>query len=301
MALAMGEPEHPEPVLRVGTAMWANPDWVGTYMTDTRLSSYATWCNAVEGNTTFYADPAPATVERWARDAPEGFWFCFKLPRSITHDRRLRGSTEMVEQWLRLMSPLHQLMGPVQIQLPASYGPDDTPALLSFLDEAPEPPKGWAVELRHPAFAPGGRHERAINDALATRSVDRVLIDTRPLFAGPASTEAEQEAFAVKPRIGVRPVATGRHPIVRFIGQTDQSASARFAQPWVAKAAQWLDAGLEPVVFIHTPDNRHALPRCRAFYDSVTAACDRSLPTLPDPLLPSRQLDLDLAKPERTA
>ena len=42
----------------------------------------------MEGNTTFYATPTPEIVERWRDQVPETFRFCFKLPKTVTHDRR---------------------------------------------------------------------------------------------------------------------------------------------------------------------------------------------------------------------
>ena len=47
--------------------MWTYAPWQGRYLPAAlpardRLRAYATWCNAVEGNTTFYATPAPGTV-----------------------------------------------------------------------------------------------------------------------------------------------------------------------------------------------------------------------------------------------
>ena len=43
--------------------MWSYAPWQGRYLPQPlaprdRLHAYATWCNAVEGNTTFYATPA---------------------------------------------------------------------------------------------------------------------------------------------------------------------------------------------------------------------------------------------------
>ena len=85
--------------------MWANRDWVGRWLPhDTpvgrELEAYSRVCNSVEGNTTFYATPETATVARW-RDATEpGFRFVFKLPREITHDRRLRDVAEPLTTFL---------------------------------------------------------------------------------------------------------------------------------------------------------------------------------------------------------
>ena len=75
-------------VLRVGCPMWAHRPWVGRFYpaglrSGSELPYYATWCNAVEGNTTFYAEPSAATVARWLDQTPADFRFAFKLPRTI--------------------------------------------------------------------------------------------------------------------------------------------------------------------------------------------------------------------------
>jgi hypothetical protein len=53
-----------------------------------RLRAYASWCNAVEGNTTFYATPAKDTVASWAEQTSASFRFILKMPRTVTHERR---------------------------------------------------------------------------------------------------------------------------------------------------------------------------------------------------------------------
>ena len=72
--------------------MWAHKGWQGRFLPggsrgSTQLRAYATWCTAVEGNTTAYGLPSPATVAAWAADTPDGFRFLFKLPQVITHRR----------------------------------------------------------------------------------------------------------------------------------------------------------------------------------------------------------------------
>ncbi len=76
--------------------MWSLKSWQGRFTphplpSGEKLRAYAGWCNAVEGNTTFYATPSRATVESWARQTSEEFRFVVKLPRTITHDGRLTG------------------------------------------------------------------------------------------------------------------------------------------------------------------------------------------------------------------
>lgn len=97
--------------LFVGCPMWAQRAWVGRFLpADTvsgrELHAYSRLLNAVEGNTTFYAAPTPATVARWREQALPGFRFVFKVPKHITHDRRLRGIVTELTAFCQLMEPL---------------------------------------------------------------------------------------------------------------------------------------------------------------------------------------------------
>jgi uncharacterized protein YecE (DUF72 family) len=267
--------------------MWANRDWVGRYLPATtgpgeELAAYARLCTAVEGNTTFYALPTPTAVARWANDAPPDFRFVCKLPRSITHDRRLRHVDGELREFLDRMTPLGERLGPVTVQLPASFGPEDVPVLDTFLAGVSDEVE-WAVEVRHQAFEARGSHEAVLDDLLRRHGANRVVIDTRALFEGPRDTPAEIEAFERKPRLAVRPVATAATPIVRFIGRTDVDANQLYWRKWVGPVSRWLMAGLEPIVFLHTPDNADAPALARTFHAAVAAAV-RDLEPLPEPL-----------------
>jgi uncharacterized protein YecE (DUF72 family) len=253
--------------------MWANRDWVGTvFPTDTpvggELAAYARVCNAVEGNTTFYALPAPSTVEKWRKVTPAGFRFMLKLPRTITHDRRLRDVQAELSEFTSRFAPLRDRLGPCSVQLPSSFGPEDLGVLVGFLESVPSD-LDWAVEVRHAAFHAGGDHERVLNDELHRLGVDRVIFDSRPVFAGPRRTPEEIEAWENKPRLAVRAVATAGQPVVRFIGQTDPAANPGFWGPWVRRVTRWIEDGRRPLVFLHTPDNIASPRLCQQFYDEV--------------------------------
>ena len=90
----------------LGCPSWSEAAWRGSlYPADMpATASLATYCrvfNAVEGNTTFYARPAPATLARWAEQMPAHFHFCAKLPREISH------SASLFEQGAALADFLH--------------------------------------------------------------------------------------------------------------------------------------------------------------------------------------------------
>ena len=282
--------------LGVGAPMWANRDWVGRWFPhDTppgrELEAYGRVCNAVEGNTTFYATPDAATVARWRDATPPGFRFVFKLPREITHDRRLRDVERELGAFLDRITPMSDRLGPVMVQLPATFGPSDLGVLADFLDRASSV-VAWSVEVRHLGFHPGGDHERALNDLLHTHGVDRVVFDSRPVFDGPRETPEEIDAWEKKPRVPVRAVATGEQPIVRFIGQTDPDANPPYWQPWVDTVVRWLDQGRRPIVFLHTPDNVVSPDLCRRFHAEVVACSDEA-PLAPAPPVATQDRLLD--------
>ncbi len=291
--MAVAGDQAQQTVLRVGAPMWSHPQWPGRHLpvgSKNTLSHYATWCNAVEGNTTFYAVPSPGSVQRWADQAPPDFRFCFKLPRTVTHDRKLRNAEEDLAAFLGAMEPVQDRCGPLLIQLPPSFNGKDLPILVAFLGRLSSQWR-WAVEVRSPDFFPGGSHERSLNDALAGQAVNRVLLDSRPLFNGPCKTPGEVEAFENKPRLPIRPVATGVTPIVRFIGQTDLNANPGYWNQWLQKMIEWLDAGLEPYFFAHTPDNIDAPLLNRTFHAAV-AKLVTDLTPLPTAVTPVSQMDL---------
>lgn len=273
--------------------MWSHPQWPGRILpagSKEGLAHYASWCNAVEGNTTFYAVPSDANVQRWREQAPPEFRFCFKLPKLITHDRKLRNAEDDLTSFLSTLEPLQDRCGPLLIQLPPSFAAGDLAALVNFLS-CLSPQWQWAVEVRNLDFFPGGSAERLLNDALADHGANRVLLDSRPLFAGPRRTPGEVEAFDNKPRLPIRPVATGVSPVVRFIGQTDLDANVFHWDQWLHKIAGWLADGLEPYFFAHTPDNIDAPVLNRSFHAAVSELVGDLTP-LPMPVTPANQMDL---------
>lgn len=267
--------------------MWAHPPWIGRFLSagnrGRELDEYARWCNAVEGNTTFYAVPAPATVARWARQAPQGFRFAFKVPRHVTHELRLRGDAarRALAEFLGAVEPLADRLGPVQIQMPPSFGPSEFATLAAFVAELPAS-HTWVIELRHPGFFDGGRAQLAVDELLGERGIGRVVLDTRPLYAQPAVTEAAVEERRTKPRLPVLTDVMGPMPVVRVIGSDDRGATAAGLRVWIPHVVGWLAEGREPLLFVHQPENLESPALARAIHAEVAELVD--LVPLPTPL-----------------
>lgn len=140
------------PAVRVGTQGWNYADWVGPlYPTGTRprdfLSIYARAFDTVEVDSTFYAIPGRSTVRGWAERTPPGFVFSLKLPREITHERRLVGAEGVLEEFCDRARELGDRLGPILIQLGPDFGPGELPALEEFLATLPSDLR-FALEFR---------------------------------------------------------------------------------------------------------------------------------------------------------
>ncbi len=170
----------------IGTQGWSVPGWQGLlYPTglrpNRRLAIYARVFNSVEVNSTFYALPSPQTVRGWCDDTPAGFKFALKVPRSITHERRLRDSGRELAEFLAVAELFGDKLGPILIQLPPGFGPGALPALSEFLRLLPVDSMRFCVEVRHSSL-----HSPGVRSLLHRRGVGMV---TTNLLAEPGDIE----------------------------------------------------------------------------------------------------------------
>jgi len=114
--------QEPPPVIRVGCAGWSVPKEHAARFPEegSHLERYAQRFAAVEINSSFYRSHRPATYARWAASAPHGFRFAVKVPREITHLRRLANPEESLDRFLAECGALGEALGPLLVQLPPS-------------------------------------------------------------------------------------------------------------------------------------------------------------------------------------
>jgi uncharacterized protein YecE (DUF72 family) len=108
--------------IRVGTASWSIPkEHAAPFPAlGSHLERYAAVFNAVEINSSFYRPHRPATYERWADSVPQDFRFAVKVPKAITHERRLKDAADVLERFLAEVAGLGPKLGPLLVQLPPS-------------------------------------------------------------------------------------------------------------------------------------------------------------------------------------
>jgi uncharacterized protein YecE (DUF72 family) len=278
----------------IGCPIWANKGWVdslypkGTKPSD-YLRVYAQQLTTVEGNTTFYAVPAQATLQRWVEDTPATFRFCPKLPRTISHSGKLMEHNEEAHQFLNVMRQLGERLGPLFLQLPPHYAPAMIEDLHAFI-------AGWpataplAVEVRHPAWF-DDRNQAALQAMLAAYHVARVNIDTRPIrsLSGDKILQASVyerllQARERKPNVPIVSEPTASFTFLRYIGHPILESNIAYMEEWADHLAGWLQSGLDTYVFCHCPDERLDPTLCRELHQRVSAR-------IPIPALPSIKTD----------
>ena len=110
------------PSLLVGTAGWTLPKAVRERFGPgaSLLQRYATLLPAAEINTSFYRPHRRTTYERWAAAVPAAFRFAVKLPKAITHERRLKDCQAELARFAGEVAGLGPKLGAVLVQLPPS-------------------------------------------------------------------------------------------------------------------------------------------------------------------------------------
>ena len=220
-------------------------------------------------------------MAKWSEQTSDDFRFTFKLPRTVTHNRRLCDVGAEVRSFLDVIEPLGQRIGPVQVQLPGSFGPADLDALLAFLRRLP-PEWPWALELRHRGFFDRSTAHQAVDELCLERDIGRVVLDTRPLYAVAAESAAALDEQRKKPDLPIVLDAIGQSPIVRVIGEDAIDGTMRWLLAWVPQIVEWLTEGRMPYVFVHQPENLESPGLARALHEAVAAELPALTP-LPTP------------------
>jgi uncharacterized protein YecE (DUF72 family) len=126
----------------------------------------------VEINSSFYRPHRPATYRRWAEAVPAGFRFSVKMPRTVTHLRRLVDCGELVDDFLVESGALGEKRDVVLVQLPPSLGYDEAIAAAFFDDVRARYNGALVCEPRHASW-----FAAEPNAMLAAHRVARVAAD----------------------------------------------------------------------------------------------------------------------------
>ena len=139
----------------LGTSGWSYKEWEGPFYEkgeDKKLRAYSRVFSTAEIDSTFYRYPSKGMVMGWLRYSPSEFLFTAKVPKLITHNKKLglKGNIKSdLEAFFEVMRPL-QLGGKLAcflIQLPPGYAfnLENLESFFGMLD----PMFKYAVEFRN--------------------------------------------------------------------------------------------------------------------------------------------------------
>lgn len=121
--------------LNIGTAGWSIPrQYADRFPAEgTSLERYSARFAAAEINSSFHRPHRPATWERWRDSVPGDFRFSVKLPKEITHQRKLVDIAEPLDAFAEQARLLGDKLSVLLVQLPPKLE-FDAKVAASFFD-----------------------------------------------------------------------------------------------------------------------------------------------------------------------
>ncbi len=138
-------------LLKIGCAGWGLSSRVAADFPSggSHLQRYSAVFDCVEIDSSFYRPHRPVTYARWRESVPEHFRFAVKLPRTITHERKLGGIDDLLAAFMEQVGELKDKLGCLLVQLPPSLAFDAPVADAFFASLRGEARCALACEPRH--------------------------------------------------------------------------------------------------------------------------------------------------------
>ncbi|WP_447640755.1 MULTISPECIES: DUF72 domain-containing protein [Chitinophagaceae] len=114
-------------MIYIGTSGYSYPYWKNRFYPDklpsaSWLTYYATQFNTLELNNTFYRFPSIDSLKRSADRTPDHFVFSVKVPKLITHTKRLIGVKDTIKEFTDIaQNGLGDKLACILYQMPPSY------------------------------------------------------------------------------------------------------------------------------------------------------------------------------------
>jgi uncharacterized protein YecE (DUF72 family) len=140
--------------VRIGTAGWSIAhDAADRFPAEgSGLERYAAMFDAVEINSSFHRPHRASTWERWRDSVSDRFRFSVKVPKRITHERKLVGCDETLATFLGEAGALEDKLAVLLVQLPPKLAFETDVAGRFFETLAEMSPAAIACEPRHASW-----------------------------------------------------------------------------------------------------------------------------------------------------
>jgi uncharacterized protein YecE (DUF72 family) len=143
--------------LRIGCSGWGYDDWLGSFYPDKTskadyLPLYSRVFDCVEVDSSFYRNPGPAMTKSWFGATPSGFLFTMKMPKRITHEKKLRRVEQELGWFYASAKELKEKAGPLVAQLPPSIKYDRDWTVMQDFVKSLDASYRHAIEFRHASW-----------------------------------------------------------------------------------------------------------------------------------------------------
>ncbi|MCE6987820.1 DUF72 domain-containing protein [Dyadobacter sp. CY323] len=228
--------------IHIGTSGWSYKHWRDIfYPAEVKpadyLSYYADRFKVSELNTSFYRLPLKSTVTKWITMVPEGFLFCPKMSRYLSHLKKLHDPEEPLQRFFDIFDPIEKHLGPILVQLPASlrFNPEIIEHLYQVFSEKYASYR-FAMEVRHDSWFS--------EESLSLMKKHKVTL-----------------VFAQSERFPYLEEVTAKDIFFRFHGPTDLYSSSypdSALEEYARKFFDWSNEGHTIWAFFNNDVNGHA-------------------------------------------
>lgn len=156
--------------IHIGCSSYYNYQWTDVFYPkdmgrDKWFDYYCKHFDTFEINSTFYKPPTVRTLQTWYKKAPEGFTFSLKVPKIITHIKKLEDcADELANFYSVCREGLADKLGCILFQLPPSFSYSEE--RLQLVLQAANTGFHNAVEFRNESW-----WRPDVYDALALRDI----------------------------------------------------------------------------------------------------------------------------------
>ncbi|MGW1455914.1 DUF72 domain-containing protein [Salegentibacter agarivorans] len=234
--------------VRIGCAKWNKKDLKNFYPKGTKdeLKYYSSQFNSIEFNGSFYRMYPEEQFEKWYGKPDDNFKFFPKVPRIISHIKRLNGTEELTDDFVKNLLQLKEKLGMVFLQMRDDFAPKFIDRLDDFLAHWPKEIP-LSLELRHPDWYADENTANELYDVLKKRDVAHIITDT----AG------RRDLIHMR--------LSNTTAFIRYNGANHSSDYTRL-DDWLDKLEEWHKEGLENVYFFIHQNIEEASPLLSAYF-----------------------------------
>lgn len=234
--------------VRIGCAKWNRKDLKNFYPRGVKdeLEYYSTQFNSIELNASFYRMFPEEQFRTWREKTSADFQFFPKVPRYISHTKRLKETERVVDDLITNMLPLKDQLGSAFLQLPNNFAPKNMERLDPFFNHWPKEIP-LAAEFRHKDWFSNNEFAEELTGVLKKHNIANIITDS----AG------RRDLLHMR--------LTNSTAFIRFNGANHPSDYSRL-DDWLERLEEWQQMGLRKVYFFIHQNVELASPVLSAYF-----------------------------------